>query len=77
MGQRSGLPRRTAATQRRTEAQAIACIVSEAVGLDGMTASADYILGYDGTTETVAASLDRIQRVSHEILEAIALESAL
>ena len=59
---------------RETEAQAIACVVSEAVGLDGMTASADYILGYDGTTETVAGSLDRIQRVSHEILEAIALE---
>ena len=40
-----------------------------------MTASSDYILGYRGTPETIAASLDRIQRVSHEILAAIGLES--
>lgn len=65
---------RPSKTIRETEAQAVACVVSDAVGLDGMTASADYILGYDGTTETVAASLDRIQRVSHEILGAIAPE---
>ncbi|MCP4204194.1 MAG: hypothetical protein GY769_19945 [bacterium] len=47
------------------------------MGLEGITASSDYILGYDGTTATLAASLGRIQRVSHELLEAIAPDSEL
>ena len=66
--------KRPSKTVRETEAQAVACVVSDAVGLEGITASSDYILGYEGTTETVAASLDRIQRISHEILSAIMLE---
>jgi hypothetical protein len=61
-------------TVRETEAEAVAFVVSQAFGLDTNTACSDYIQLYQGDSETLAASLDRIQRTSGEIIDAIAAE---
>lgn len=53
---------------RETEAEAVAFVVGEAIGLDGNTAATDYIRLYDGNRETLLASLDRIHCTSSEIL---------
>lgn len=53
---------------RETEAEAVAFIVSQAIGLDQSTAAADYIQLYDGTQETLEASLERIQKTAAAII---------
>ena len=58
-------------TVRETEAEAVAFVVSQAVGLDTNTASSDYIQIYAGTKETLAASLDRIQHTATAIISAV------
>jgi antirestriction protein ArdC len=58
-------------TVRETEAEAVAFVVCQAVGLDSKTASADYLTLYQGDTKTLTASLERIQRTAAEIIEAI------
>jgi len=55
---------------RETEAEAVAFVVSEAIGLKAQN-SADYIQLYSGDKETLAESLEQVQRVSAEILTAI------
>ncbi|MBX3357327.1 MAG: hypothetical protein KF745_02755 [Phycisphaeraceae bacterium] len=55
-------------TVRETEAEAVAFVVSSAIGLETGTAASDYIQLYDGKTETLAASLDRIQKTAAEII---------
>jgi len=57
---------------KETEAEAVAYIVSTAIGLQVNTTSSDYIQMYDGTVETLEASLDAIRRTSSEIIAAIA-----
>ncbi len=61
-------------TVRETEAEAVAFVVCHAVGLDTNTAASDYIQLYQGTTETLAASLDRIQRTAADIIAAVSVE---
>ena len=56
---------------RETEAEAVAFVVSHAIGLIATAAAKDYIELYQGTTETLAESLGAIQRVSAEILAGI------
>jgi len=56
---------------RETEAEAIAFLVSEAIGLESRHSSADYIQLWNGDAKTLAASLDRIQRTAAEIITAI------
>jgi hypothetical protein len=65
--------RRTATTKtvRETEAEAIAFVVSKAVGLETGTASADYIQLYHGTASLLAESLEVIQKASTVILAAL------
>lgn len=58
-------------TVRETEAEAVAFVVCQAIGLETGTAASDYIQLYDGKTETLAASLHRIQHVAAEIIAAI------
>ena len=53
---------------RETEAEAVAFVVCEAIGLDAKTASSDYIQLYDGDKETLMQSLHRIHGVATEIL---------
>jgi hypothetical protein len=55
---------------RETEAEAVAFVVCEATGLKAVN-SADYIHLYSGDKETLAESLEHVQRASSEILAAI------
>ena len=64
----------TTKTVRETEAEAIAFIVSRAVGLNTGSASADYISLYHGNTELLTESLNVIQRASSAILAALFVE---
>ncbi len=61
-------------TVREAEAEAVAYVVCQGIGLDASTASSDYIQLYDGNKKTLMASLERIQRTAGEILEAVTAE---
>jgi hypothetical protein len=65
--------RRTITTQtvRETEAEAVAFIVGQAVGLEMGKSSSDYIQMYAGNAALLAESLEVIQRTSAVILDAI------
>jgi len=68
--------RRTMTTQtvRETEAEAVAFIVGQAVGLEMGSASSDYIQMYAGNAALLAESLEVIQRAASAILRAICPE---
>jgi len=61
-------------TVREAEAEAVAYVVCQGIGLDVNTASSDYIQLYDGDKKTLMESLERIQRTAAEILEAVTTE---
>jgi hypothetical protein len=61
----------TTKTVRETEAEAIAFVVSQTIGLDAGNAAADYIHLYNGNAALLAESLEVIQRTSALILSAI------
>jgi antirestriction factor ArdC-like protein len=56
---------------RETEAEAVAFVVGQAVGLATNSASWDYVKMYNGDKHTLAQSLEHIQNVSTEILSRI------
>jgi hypothetical protein len=56
---------------RETEAEAVAFVVSTAIGLDPGTSSSDYIQLHSGDKPTLAESLGFVQRTAAEILKAI------
>jgi N-terminal domain of anti-restriction factor ArdC len=56
---------------RETEAEAVAYVVGQAIGLSTNSASGDYVKLYDGDENTLAQSLQQIQQVSTEILSSI------
>ena len=64
----------TTKTVRETEAEAIAFVVSQAIGLDAGRASADYIQLYHGNAALLTESLEVIQRTAALILSAIETE---
>jgi antirestriction protein ArdC len=55
-----------------TEAEAVAFVVCHAVGLQIGSAASDYIQLHQGSKDTLAQSLDRIQKTANTILEALA-----
>jgi hypothetical protein len=61
----------TSKTMRETEAEAVSFIITRAIGLDTGSAACDYIQLYNGDAETLASSLEAIQKASHAILTAI------
>ena len=61
----------TTATVRETEAEAVAFIVGQAIGLEVGSSSADYIQLYHGDVALLTESLEVIQRTSAVILGAI------
>lgn len=65
---------KTTATVRETEAEAIAFIVGQGIGLEMGCASSDYIQMYAGNAALLAESLEVIQRTSAVILNAICPE---
>ncbi|MCL4743506.1 MAG: hypothetical protein KJZ54_15020, partial [Phycisphaerales bacterium] len=58
-------------TVRETEAEAVAFVVCQAIGLETGTAASDYIQLFDGNAETLAQSLDRIQKTAAGIIAAV------
>ncbi|HEY4360303.1 MAG TPA: ArdC family protein [Bryobacteraceae bacterium] len=58
-------------TQKETEAEATAYIVSTAIGLDLGNSSANYIALYNGDKATLKASMDRIQKTAQFILKGL------
>jgi hypothetical protein len=58
-------------TVRETEAEAVAFIVSTAVGVAASVTSHDYIALYDGSADTLRASLARIQGAARTIIDAL------
>ena len=64
----------TTATVRETEAEAVAFIVGQSVGLEMGTASSDYIQMYAGNSALLAESLEVIQRTSAVILAAVQVD---
>jgi hypothetical protein len=71
--------RRTFTTPRvrETEAEAVAFVVGQAIGLEMGKASSDYIQMYDGNTNLLAESLEFIQRTAAVILGAITFEESV
>lgn len=67
--------REASKTVKETEAEAVAFVVGQSIGLETGTAAADYIQLYDGDSDTLADSLDRIQKTAAEIIEHIMEES--
>ena len=61
-------------TVQETEAEAVAFVVCQAIGLDANTSSSDYIGVYQGNKETLAKSLGRIQRTAARIIEGVMVE---
>ena len=61
----------TTHTVRETEAEAVAFVVSSAIGLDVNTAGVDYIKLHSGDKATLAESLALVQQTAAEILNAI------
>ena len=66
----------TTATVRETEAEAVAFIVGQAVGLEMGKSSSDYIQMYAGNAALLAESLEVIQHTSSVILAAILADEA-
>jgi hypothetical protein len=68
--------RRTAITKtvKETEAEAVAFVVSRAIGLETGNSSADYIQLYHGNAELLRESLEVVQRTAAIIFGAIAPE---
>jgi hypothetical protein len=56
---------------KETEAEAVAFVVCQAMGLDTNTISQDYILLHQGGVELLTASLERIQEASSTILSGL------
>ena len=61
---------------RETEAEAVAFVVCNAIGLKTGTASADYIGLYTGDAKLLTDSLEYVQQTANRILTAIAPENS-
>jgi hypothetical protein len=65
----------TTKAMRETEAEAVAFVVCQAIGLDTNTAAVDYIKLYNGDRVTLCASLQFIQSTAAEILTALEMQA--
>jgi len=61
----------TTRTIRETEAEAVAFVVCQAVGLDGADASSSYIQLWSGNKQTLTQSLHFVQQTASQILTVI------
>ena len=66
----------TTKTIRETEAEAVANVVCQAIGVDCLKHSSDYIQLYRGDQNVLFKSLDHIQKTAAEILKAIGKHSS-
>jgi hypothetical protein len=63
--------RQTTKRVRETEAEAVAFVVSQAIGLEAMRSASEYISLYSGDKDLLTESLEHIQSASAEIITAI------
>ena len=61
---------------RETEAEAVAFVISHAIGLDTGSAAQDYIQLYEGDAKLLTESLEYIQQTANQILNAIGADRA-
>lgn len=61
----------TTKTIRETEAEAVAHVVGQALGLKSLEQSADYIQLYSGDVDVLTQSMDQVQKTAAHILEGI------
>jgi antirestriction protein ArdC len=61
----------TTKTIRETEAEAVAFVVAQAIGLDAQHHASDYIQLYNGDAETLQESMEFIQQTATQIIEAL------
>ena len=61
----------TTKTVRETKAEAVAHVVCQALGLDSIEHSADYIQLYNGDADVLTQSMVHIQKTAAGILEGI------
>ena len=61
---RTAIPKRS-----KTQAEAVAFVVSRGIGLDTGSAAADYIALYNGNAKTLTDSLEAVQEASSQILK--------
>jgi hypothetical protein len=66
----------TSKCTRETEAEAVAFVVCNAIGLETGSASQDYIQLYEGDAKLLTASLEHIQKTATQILNAIGAEGS-
>jgi hypothetical protein len=66
---------RTSKRTRETEAEAVAYILCQAIGLETGSAAQDYIQLYDGDAQLLTESLEHIQQTANQILDAISTEA--
>ena len=64
----------TSKRSRETEAEAVAFVVCQAIGLETGSAAQDYIQLYEGDAKLLSESLQHIQQTATRILNAIGAE---
>ena len=60
---------------RETEAESVAFVVCNAIGLDASTAAQDYVALYGGDAKLLLESLEHVQETASHILDSIELDS--
>jgi hypothetical protein len=66
----------TSKRSRETEAEAVAFVVCQAIGLETGSAAQDYIQLYEGDAKLLAESLEHIQQTATRIFNAIGAEDS-
>ena len=64
----------TSKRSRETEAEAVAFVVCQAIGLETGSAAQDYIRLYEGDAKLLSESLQYVQQTATRILNAIGAE---
>ena len=64
----------TSKRSRETEAEAVAFVVCQGIGLETGSAAQDYIQLYEGDAKLLSESLEHIQQTANRILNAIGAE---
>lgn len=59
---------------RETEAEAVAFVVSQTIGLETISATKDYIQLYNGDASLLRESLEYVHRTANLLLEAIHMD---
>jgi len=73
---RDGRRASTSKRSRETEAEAVAFVVCEAIGLETGSAAQDYIQLYEGDAKLLSESLEYIRQTATRILSSVGAEDS-